>query len=124
MSGARFTGFTDEKLSGEAVLEGNEIRARVSGTASQREVAPLEAFFAMLAREAMITDPPRLLTLDVRDLRYMNSSHFKLLISMVAKLKKSPAPVKLRLLVNDAYHWQKRGLPALKHLAEDLIDIE
>lgn len=123
MGVARIAGFTEDKLTAEAEREGEEIRARVSGTASQREVDALEGFFASIVREAT-SGGPMSVAVDLRDLRYMNSSHFKLLVSMVGKIHKSGAPVKLRLLSNDAYHWQKRSLPALKHLADELVSIE
>ena len=119
----RIAGFTEEKLSGEAESEGVEIRARVTGTASQREVAALEGFLGAVVAAA-IGGPPTTVAMDLRDLKYMNSSHFKLLVTMVAKLKKSGAPVVLKLRVNESLHWQKRSLPALKHLAEDIVVLE
>jgi hypothetical protein len=116
----RIAEFNEEKLSGTADAGDGEVRARISGTASQREVATLDGFFAALVGAAT-TGTATTLTIDLRDLHYMNSSHFKLLVSLVGRLKKSGAPVVLRLRTNEAYHWQKRSLPALKHLADDLI---
>ncbi len=123
MGGARIAGFAGDKLSAEAEASDGEIRARVIGTASQREVGVLDGFLGAIVRAAT-SGAPTTVALDLRELSYMNSSHFKLLVSMVAKLQKSGAPVILRLRSNDAYHWQKRSLPALKHLADELVVLE
>jgi hypothetical protein len=123
----RIAEFTEEKLKGEADLDGADIHARLSGTASQREVVTLDTFLGVIVREATRGAPDGAVTtvwLDLRDLHYMNSSHFKLLVSLVSKLKKSGLPLGLRLKTNETYHWQKRSLPALKHLADDLVSIE
>lgn len=123
MSGTRIAEFTEEKLRGEADLVEGEVRARVMGTASQREVVTLDTFFSSLVRAATTANATAV-SLDLRDLHYMNSSHFKLLVSLVSRLKKSGSPIALRLKANETYHWQKRSLPALKHLADDIVTIE
>jgi hypothetical protein len=116
----RIAELAEEKLHGEADVDGGIVRARLCGTASQRHVAALEDFLAAIVR-AVAARALTAITLDVRDLTYMNSAHFKLLVSLVARLQKHEPPVTLRLQTNDAVHWQKRSLPALKHLADDLV---
>lgn len=114
---------TQEKLTGAALAEGAEIRARVDGTASQRDVGPLDGFLGAI-HAACLNGSVETVVVDVRALAYVSSSHFKVMVSWIGKMRALPARVRVRLLSNEKYHWQKRSLYALQHLAEEMISIE
>jgi hypothetical protein len=114
---------TCEKLTGAAAREDGTIRGRLEGTASQRDVGPLEAFVAAI-HAACVAGGVTAVVLDVRNLAYVSSSHFKVLVSWIDRMRTLPSPVPVKLLATDRYHWQKRSLTALHHLADDIISIE
>jgi hypothetical protein len=119
----RVAGFDVEKLIGEAVFDGTRIVARLRGSASHREVEALGHFLGAALAEAlrvMVTE----IVLDLCEVAYMNSSHFKALVSWLGRVAKVEPRVHVKLRSNPAYHWQKRSLDALRHLADDLVTIE
>jgi hypothetical protein len=114
---------SEGKLTGSASRDDGVIRARIAGTASQRDVAPLEAFVAAL-HAACVAGGVASVILDVRALAYVSSSHFKVLVSWIGRMRALPSRVGVTILATEKVHWQKRSLQALWHLAEDLITIE
>jgi len=121
---ARLGGFAVEKLSAEAVLDGAAVRARIAGTATQRDVGPLEELFARIHEACVARAEVGEVVLDVHDVEYMNSSHFKTLVSWVGRMAALGRRVAVRVRANQKYHWQKRSLHALQHLAESFVTIE
>ena len=120
---ARVGGFVVEKLSAEAVLEGGAVHARLAGTATQRDVAPFEGLFARI-HEACVGSDVGEVVVDLRDVEYMNSSHFKTLVSWVGRVGALERRVAVRMLSNEKYHWQKRSLHALRQLAAEFVSVE
>jgi hypothetical protein len=121
--GARLCGFVVEKLTAEVIAEGGVLYARVAGTATQRDVAPLEELFARMV-EACVGGEVREVVVDLRDLEYLNSAHFKTLVSWVGRMGGLGRRVGVRLRANEKYHWQQRSLHALQHLAESFVTVE
>lgn len=115
--------FAVEKLSGSATLEGSAVAARLEGTASQRDIDALEDFLAAVLLAAQGAHVKRV-AIDLREVAYMNSSHFKVLVAWLGRAGKSEPRIAVTLRGNHAYHWQKRSLDALKHLAESWVTIE
>ena len=120
---ARLVGFAQDKLKAEAVTDGTALRVHIEGTASQRDVTPLEELFAAI-REACAVGGVTEVALDLRAVEYMNSSHFKTLVGWLGSMAKLPSRVPVRLLANEKHHWQKRSLHALPGLADGLVTIE
>lgn len=121
---ARIGGFVVEKLSAEAVVEGHVVHARVAGTATQRDVGPLEVFFGELHEACAARGEVREVVLDLRDVEYMNSSHFKTVVSWVGKMGALGRTVNVRVRSNPTVHWQKRSLHALALLADTFVTVE
>lgn len=120
---AEIASFAVEKLSGSATLDGSAIAARLEGTASQRDIDALEDFLAAVLLAAQGGRVKRV-AVDLREVAYMNSSHFKVLVAWLGRAGKSEPRIAVTLRGNQAYHWQKRSLDALKHLAESWVTIE
>jgi hypothetical protein len=113
----------EEKLTAAAMADEGTVRARIEGTASQRDVVPLDTFLGAV-HAACGGGVVAQVVLDLRSLEYVSSSHLKVMVSWIAKMRALPSRVGVKLLANEKYHWQKRGLPALAHLAEDLVTID
>jgi hypothetical protein len=123
---ARLVGFAQDKLKAEAttdVGDGKVLRVHIEGTASQRDVTPLEELFAAI-HEASAGGGVTEVELDLRAVEYMNSSHFKTLVGWLGRMAKLTPRVPVRLLANEKHHWQKRSLHALPGLGEGLLTIE
>lgn len=121
---ARIAGFVVDKLSAAAELDGEVVHARLAGTAAQRDVAPLEGVFAAIHAACAARDEVREVVVDLRDLEYMSSSHLKTLVSWVGKMGALGRRVAVRVRSNPKYHWQKRSLHAVWHLAESFVTVE
>jgi hypothetical protein len=111
--------FAVGSLSGVARVDDGVVAAQLRGTASVRDIGSLETFLA-----AILVDSAREVRLDLRQVVYMNSSHFKTLVAWLGRAGKQKPPLPVRLRGNRAHHWQKRGLEALKHLAEDWVTVD
>jgi len=63
---------------------------------------------------------------DLRQLEFMNSSSFKILIAWLAQIRDldAAAQYKLQIRSNPNLLWQRRGLAALSCFAVDLVTIE
>jgi hypothetical protein len=118
----RIAEVSEEKLAAVAELDGGSVRARIAGTASARDVTPLERFCDAI-HGACAAGGVTAVELDLRKLAYVSSSHLKVLVSWIGKMRVLPARVELRFVAEPRVHWQRRSLPALVHLADDLITI-
>jgi hypothetical protein len=115
--------FQAEKLVGEADHAGGAVVARLVGSASHRDLSAFDHFLA-----ALIADSRELgagtIVLDLRDVAYMNSSHFKSLVSWLGSIAKAEPRLEVTLRANPNHHWQKRSMEALAHLAAGLVTVE
>ena len=119
----RIAGFVQDKLTAEAIDDGGVLRLRLDGNASQRDVAPLDDFFNEL-HGACARGAIHEVVVDLRTLAYLNSSHFKTVVSWIGRMQNLDPKIPVRFLANEKHHWQKRSLHALRHLAEDFVFIE
>jgi hypothetical protein len=115
--------FEVEKLRGAATVAGTEVAVYLAGTASQRDIDALEAFLGAVLGAAQSGAAARIVV-DLRDVAYMNSSHFKVLVAWIGRVGKSSPPIPVTLRGNREFHWQKRSLDALRHLAESWVTID
>jgi len=77
----------------------------------------MEAFF-----KQVIQTGPRSLTLDIRDLAYLNSSGIKTLcVSLILEAAEAP-DLRLKILCADRYSWQRETIPTFQGLM-DRIEI-
>lgn len=75
----------------------------------------LENFF-----EQVIESDPSELTLDIRDLEYLNSSGIKTLcVSLILELADIEG-ISLKIRCSEKYTWHKETIPTFKDLMEDM----
>ena len=123
MAGTKVAAFEVEKLAGEAFFDGRTVAARLVGSASHRDIEALDHFLAKVlaeARRVLVTS----IVLDLRDVGYMNSSHFKSLVSWLGSVAKAQPRVEVKVRANQQHHWQKRSLTALCNLTDGLVTID
>ena len=115
---------TDELLS-EATYAPPAVNVRLVGSAESVAMAPLGHLLGKLHGEAVRLEV-RTVTIDMRELEFMNSSCFKAFVSWLGELQDlDPGhQYRIRFLSDEQKHWQRRSLGALSCFAVDLIDIE
>jgi hypothetical protein len=108
----------------EAVAEGTAARLRCAGTADLVALEGLDAFLPKLHAELLSSQTTEV-TVDLRELEFMNSSCFKSFISWIFMLE-DLAPAEgygISFLSNPNYHWQERSLHVLSSFAPDRVTI-
>jgi len=112
-------------LSADASLGERRIAVTVSGTADNETKPDLDRYIKQLHVEA-VRHAVTAVELDVRQLEFMNSSSFKILIAWLAQIREldAAAQYKLQIRSNPNLLWQRRGLAALSCFAVDLVTIE
>lgn len=103
----------------------NELHAILSGTADMRVWATLKTYLDRVHAEAGKRKVPRV-TVDFRELEFMNSSCFKNFVSWLTVDAALPADqrYKVRFLSSSSRHWQRRSLQALGCVAQDITSVE
>jgi hypothetical protein len=115
--------FQEEKLRGEAMFDGLNMSVRLTGTGDLRVVGRLDEFLTKVHAEAEQVGVQQV-SVDLKELEFMNSSCFKTFVSWLGRVQESKRPYKVRLQASDKFHWQKRSLHALKCFAADHVIIE
>jgi hypothetical protein len=112
-------------LRSEASSEGDALTVRLVGSAETEAMASLDRMLREV-HAAAIAAGAREVTVDMRQLEFMNSSCFKTFISWIGQVQEVEAPrqYKVRFLSDGAKHWQRRSLGALTCFAVDLIRVE
>jgi hypothetical protein len=101
------------------------LQLRLVGTAESDAMGLLGPLLKKVHAEAL-GHHVREVTVDLRDLEFMNSSCFKVFVSWVGELE-DVAPerqYRIRFLSDENKHWQGRSLGALMCFATHLICIE
>ena len=95
------------------------------GEADSTALPAFEQFLANLHVAAQ-TAKAKEITLDVRDVAFMNSSSFTKLITWINRVKELAADAQYRIKIrsNQNILWQRRSLQALQAFALDLVTIE
>lgn len=95
------------------------------GEADSSAVPVFEQFLASL-HEAAQSAKAKEITLDVRDVAFMNSSSFTKLITWINRVKELAVDTQYRIRIrsNQNVLWQRRSLQALQAFALELVTIE
>jgi hypothetical protein len=98
----------------------------MSGALRHREPGPLLAPFFEQLHQALVADGRRALTVDIRDLRFMNSASFKHFVAWLKTNSAQPPDrrYKIHFRVNPVHHWQQVSIDALSYFSVDGITIE
>ncbi len=113
------------ELHSEAIYAPPAVNVRLVGSAESVAMAPLGHLLGKLHGEAVRLEV-REVTIDMRELEFMNSSCFKAFVSWLGELQDLD-PIRqyrIRFLSDEQKHWQRRSLGALSCFAVDLIQIE
>jgi hypothetical protein len=96
-----------------------------SGNADSRSMSAIDALLSGLHTVA-VGSKMREVTIDLRELEFMNSSCFKAFVTWIGKVQDLPQPQQYHMVFrsDDSKHWQRRSLGALSCFAVDLIRIE
>jgi hypothetical protein len=115
---------TDE-LHSEATYAPPKVNVRLVGSAESVAMAPLGHLLGKLHGEAVRLEVSQV-TIDMRELEFMNSSCFKAFVSWLGELQDLDVALqyRIRFLSDEQKHWQRRSLGALSCFAVDLIEIE
>lgn len=105
--------------------DGKEITIILAGTADTRALPDLDTFLKAVHGSAL-EDSTREVTVDFRELDFMNSSCFKAFVTWLGAIQDLEAAkqYRVRFLSDDGKHWQRRSLAALSCFAVDLVQIE
>ncbi len=97
----------------------------LAGTADTSVREQLEEYFTQLHSEALRLRVPTV-TVDLRELEFMNSSCLKVFVAWLAHLREVEAPAQYKVCFrsNPKLLWQRRSLAALSCFAIDLVTIE
>lgn len=112
-------------ITAESTLEDGAIRVRFTGTADVEAKSPLDAFIKQLHATTSQLALGKVV-LDVRELTFMSSACFKILVAWLAVVRDSEASQQYRIDIrsNPNKLWQRRSLAALSCFASNLVTIE
>lgn len=119
LSGIRGEGFT------VAVEAAETLVVRMSGNADLELLPRLGPFLKQLHAEASRVAVTSV-TVDIRELYFMNSSCLKAFITWIVSVGKSDTHCRysIHFLSNSNLRWQQKTLEAMRAFAPDLIEIE
>jgi len=111
-------------FSATATFAGDELLVRMRGNADL-EVQPELASFLPEVHAAALKRAASEVTVDLREVEFMNSSCIKELVSWLQRVLDLAPDRRYRMrLQQGTQHWQTRSLLVLKAFAGDLVDIE
>ena len=117
-------------------VEGLTIQARphgataavleLAGTLALRDPTPLLAPFFERLHAVMIATERRQLTVDMRELRFMNSSSFKSFVRWIKINDALPADRRyaIHFLLSATHHWQEVSIHAMRCFSMEAISVE
>jgi hypothetical protein len=116
---------TENGFAANASTGEGRILVSLSGTADVTIRNQLDHFLREVHQEAQHRRAEQV-TVDVRQLEFMNSSCLKCLVWWVSTVQEQPTEGKYRIvfLSSPSVYWQRRSLEALACLASDLISIQ
>ena len=105
--------------------DGASIAVQISGTADIAALEALGKFLGDLFEETRKIRPSEV-TVDLRELEFMNSSCFKAFVVWLTRVseldKANQYPI--RFIGTTSRHWQKRSLAALSCFAADIVKVD
>lgn len=107
-----------------AQLEDRALLVVLTGNADLRSRASLGAFLEQVHAEARRLAAAEV-TVDLRQLLFMNSSCFKNFISWITSMQEMTLDERYRIsfISDPGMHWQKRSLHALTCFSEGLVSV-
>jgi hypothetical protein len=114
-----------EDFRSEATYTAPAVNVRLVGSAESVDYAPLGKMLGRLHGEAVRLEV-REVTIDVRDLEFMNSSCFAAFAAWLGELQglEPGRQYRIKFLSDEQKHWQRGSLGALTTFATNLIRIE
>ena len=112
------------ELEGWADRDGPGLTLRLVGNADLR-AAQAFALFVRQAESAAIDGRLREVTIDLRQLEFMNAVCLRELAAWVSRLQAMPEATRyrLRLVTDPRRHWQRLSLPMLKCFGTELVEL-
>lgn len=106
-------------------FDGGVINVRFSGTADAEATTDLDHVVERLHDEALRLGATKV-AVDFRQLEFMNSSCFKILVTWLSNVRELEPrrQYRIHILSSPEHHWQKRSLEALRCFAVDLVAID
>lgn len=116
---------TENDFAANASVSGRSILVNLSGTADVTIRNHLDHFLREVHQEAQ-RSRAEVVTVDLRQLEFMNSSCLKCLMWWVSTVQEQPAEGKYRIVFvsSPSVYWQRRSLDALACLAQDIITVQ
>jgi hypothetical protein len=107
-----------------AELNERTVSARMAGTADLDVKKALDEFLVRLHEAARTTGVAEVI-MDVRELKFMNSSCLKGLVTWIGTVQGLPLTSQYRIVLTSRadLHWQRRSLHALSSLAAGLVTV-
>jgi len=109
----------------KAAFQEPTMSARLDGTADLNVKRALDDFLVKLHETAQAQRAAEVV-MDFRNLKFMNSSCLKGLVTWICAVQGLPAQSQYRIVLvsSPERHWQKRSLRALSCLARELVTIQ
>ena len=113
-----------DDFSAAAHQEGRAIHAFLKGNADYAALDSLDVLLDRVHTEARRNSVEEV-SVDLRQLEFMNSSCFKSFVSWINNIQELDADkqYKVKFLSNPNMHWQKRSLHSLRCFAIELISV-
>jgi hypothetical protein len=106
-----------------APVPGAPGRVRFAGTGEAEGAAVLDRFLGLLHREALAREL-REVTIELRELEFINSSCLKAMVAWIYKVDTEGRPYKIRLMRDPSLHWQRTSIATLQRLAPEVVIVE
>lgn len=115
----------ENDFTAEASANGRRIQVALSGTADLTVRSQLDRFLREVHAEAQRSHVEEV-TVDVRQLEFMNSSCLKCFVWWISTVQEQTADGRYRIVFvsSPTVYWQRRSLNALACLANELITIQ
>ena len=112
-------------FSASAQAEGGGLQAAITGNADLNVKSHLDQFLLALHENALARAMGEV-TVDVRNLEFINSSCLKAFVTWISSVQAQPSEQQYRIifLSSPRLHWQRRSLHALSCFASDLVSIQ
>jgi hypothetical protein len=113
------------EFSASAACQDRTVSARLDGTADLAVKRALDDFLVKLHETAQAQKVAEVV-MDFRNLKFMNSSCLKGLVTWICAVQGLPAESQYRIVLvsSPEMHWQRRSLRALSCLAMELVTIQ
>jgi hypothetical protein len=115
----------ENDFTADASTSDRRIRVSLTGTADLTVKSQLDRFLRDVHSEAQRCLAEEV-TVDVRQLEFMNSSCLKSLVWWISTVQEQPGEGKYRIIFmsSPSVYWQRRSLNALACLASEIITIQ